>query len=207
MNCAQLQSTAPQAQGYVLWHYVMEHPQELPLNYQLVIDDEVLQLFMQSGRNISFLVQTDNNAPQTLELHEKPPKNNQAWLFLEDFYAQNHLSPDNASNHSTLCLWVSSSALALGFRLAQQLKSDWQLVMVLESETTFPFQVKPAKFILDSWPESAAHAIGASPLLEDWRIPNRLCSPLGLPGCFEGNLTELEALWKIPASWRVIKIS
>ena len=204
MNCAQLQSTSTQAQGYALWHYVMEQPQELPLNFQLVVNDEVLQLFMQSGLNISFLVNSNKPAPQTLELIQKLPKNDQAWLFLEDFLAQNHLN--TSSNNPTLCLLVSSSAMAKGFRLAQQLKSDWQLVMVLESEAAFPFQVKPAKFMLESWPASAAHAIGACPLLEDWRIPNRLCSPLGLPGCFDGTLAELESLWQIPPQWQVIKI-
>jgi hypothetical protein len=33
--------------------------------------------------------------------------------------------------------------------------------------------------------------IAACPLLEDWGFANRLASNAGLPGCFEGELSQL----------------
>jgi hypothetical protein len=67
-----------------------------------------------------------------------------------------------------------------------------QTLALLHSEQRFPFPIKPSRFIL---PEMPLDAIGASPLLEDWKIANRLASELGLPGCFEGSLAELLGQW------------
>jgi dihydroorotate dehydrogenase electron transfer subunit len=33
------------------------------------------------------------------------------------------------------------------------------------------------------------------PLLEEWGIASRLATPLDLPGCFEGSVTELADVW------------
>ncbi|WP_028485869.1 hypothetical protein [Thiomicrorhabdus chilensis] len=63
---------------------------------------------------------------------------------------------------------------------------------LLQATENFPFMVKPARFMLGSMP---AEAIGCCPLLEDWKIPNRLASITGLPGCFDGSLLELFGFW------------
>lgn len=67
-----------------------------------------------------------------------------------------------------------------------------QTLALLHSSNGFPFVVKPARFL---FPELPAEAIGASSLLEDWKINNRLASELDLPGCFEGSLAELLEHW------------
>ncbi|WP_178862122.1 hypothetical protein [Thiomicrorhabdus cannonii] len=85
------------------------------------------------------------------------------------------------------------------------------LFALLHASEGFPFAVKPAKFMASGLP---VQAIGACPLLEDWKIPNRLSSAWGLPGCYDGNLPELFARWleseqqlrttnKNPEPWRV----
>ncbi|BCN94115.1 hypothetical protein THMIRHAM_19000 [Thiomicrorhabdus immobilis] len=64
--------------------------------------------------------------------------------------------------------------------------------VILASETAFPFMVKPARYLMNEMP---AEAIGASTLLEDWHIQNRLASQQGLPGCFEGSIDEMFTEW------------
>ncbi|MGM0541714.1 MAG: hypothetical protein ACQEQR_04685 [Pseudomonadota bacterium] len=104
---------------------------------------------------------------------------------------------------TTTAIPVTGNLLLLGsglemanlFYIAKQRHSSngtGQTLALLHSEQGFPFAVKPARFIL---PELPAEAIGASALLEDWKIGNRLASDLGLPGCFEGSLADLLDQW------------
>ena len=51
-----------------------------------------------------------------------------------------------------------------------------------------PFRPRPSRFLLPNMPPGV---IAAIPLLEDWGIPSRLCSPDARAGCFEGSLDEL----------------
>lgn len=51
-----------------------------------------------------------------------------------------------------------------------------------------PFRPRPSRFLL---PDMPPEVIAAIPLLEDWGIPSRLCSPDARAGCFEGPLDEL----------------
>lgn len=204
---AHLQSCAPQANGFMLWHYQMDNAQPLPINYAVVLKDgEPLPLFSQTADRLSFLTNRTTPAPQTLQILLKPLKNYQAWYFLDDFYAQNQLNFNDSTPKPTLCFLVSHPAIAQAFRLAPLLKAHANLIMVLESTHHFPFAIKPAKFMLNSLPNFAASAIGASSLLEDWGIPNRLCSPLGLPGCFDGTLDQLDAAWHYPKDWQLIRL-
>lgn len=71
-------------------------------------------------------------------------------------------------------------------------KVDVPTIIALESNSTFPFTIKPARYLM---PEMPAQAIGACTLLEDWKVQNRLVSTQGLPGCFDGDLSELFAYW------------
>jgi hypothetical protein len=58
--------------------------------------------------------------------------------------------------------------------------------LVLLSAERFPCMVKPAKFLVETFP----NAIAACPLLEDWGFANRLVNN-ELPGCIEDNLDKL----------------
>lgn len=64
--------------------------------------------------------------------------------------------------------------------------------VALGSELPFPFRPVPSTLLL---PGTPAAAIGAMPLLEDWGVPSRLASGAGLPGCFDGHVTELARGW------------
>lgn len=112
------------------------------------------------------------------QLHGQPPK-----------------TPTTIPATGNLLILGSDLEMANLFYIARQRFSSHvsgQTLALLHSERGFPFTVKPARFIL---PEMPAEAIGACPLLEDWKIGNRLASDLGLPGCFEGRITELLELW------------
>ncbi len=65
-------------------------------------------------------------------------------------------------------------------------------LVILGSEVPFPFKPQPSRIVLPDMPEGV---IAAMPLLEDWGIPSRLTSKQGLPGCFDGYITDLARLW------------
>lgn len=67
-----------------------------------------------------------------------------------------------------------------------------QTLALLHHHQPFPFQVKPALFMTQHLPPEA---IGCSTLLEDRKITNRLANELGIPGCFEGDLSQLFDYW------------
>ncbi|MCG6862960.1 MAG: dihydroorotate dehydrogenase electron transfer subunit [Chromatiaceae bacterium] len=78
--------------------------------------------------------------------------------------------------------------------LADALRSDQRFrpFAILGSEVPFPFRIRPSKHLVPGLPP---HVIAAMPLLDDWGIPNRLTSLIGLPGCFEGYVTDLARNW------------
>jgi dihydroorotate dehydrogenase electron transfer subunit len=63
---------------------------------------------------------------------------------------------------------------------------------ILGSEVPFPFNARPSQHLVPGLPPAA---IAAMPLLDDWRIPSRLASLQGYPGCFEGYVTDLARAW------------
>ncbi|MBF6057808.1 hypothetical protein [Thiomicrorhabdus heinhorstiae] len=96
-------------------------------------------------------------------------------------------------NDTTLMMLGSGLQMVRLFGVAKQRSSvDASTLALLHSTDTFAFPVKPARFI---FPNTPAAAIGACPLLEDWKVPNRLASDQGLPGCYDGNLPELLQTW------------
>jgi dihydroorotate dehydrogenase electron transfer subunit len=70
--------------------------------------------------------------------------------------------------------------------------SHFKPLVLMGSEVPFPFQQRPSQFLIPGLPEGV---IGAMPLLEDWKIPSRLASLQGYPGCFEGFITDLARHW------------
>jgi dihydroorotate dehydrogenase electron transfer subunit len=78
--------------------------------------------------------------------------------------------------------------------LAEHLRrrGDCAPLILLGSEIPFPFRPRPSAILLPGVP---AGAIATMPLLEDWGLPCRLASRAGLPGCFDGLVTELAGQW------------
>lgn len=187
----QLVSQTEQVGGYWLIGLQMDTSQELPINAQLTSDDTTLTLFQQEGKQSRWIA---NGA-----LSEKAifnAKNNQAWCFLNDLEAS---LPSNSN--TPILIMASDNWMATALMLSKQLQPRFETRTLLHASASFPFQVKPAIFMFGDFPPQA---IGCCPLLEDWKIANRLCSDLGLPGCFDGNFDELTQQWTPPENWHVI---
>jgi len=78
--------------------------------------------------------------------------------------------------------------------LAESLRGDGDRkpLVILGSETPFPFQAAPSQILVPGIPEGV---IAGMPLLDDWGIPSRLASLRDFPGCFQGYVTELARHW------------
>ncbi|MGM0553250.1 MAG: dihydroorotate dehydrogenase electron transfer subunit [Pseudomonadota bacterium] len=79
--------------------------------------------------------------------------------------------------------------------LADQLRRQGeagQTRAILGSEVPFPFRPRPSEIL---WPGLPDGAIATLPLLEDWGITCRLTSKAGLPGTFDGFVTDLARHW------------
>lgn len=63
---------------------------------------------------------------------------------------------------------------------------------VLGSEVPFPFHPRPSQIL---WPGLPDGAIATLPLLEDWGVACRLTSKAGIPGAFDGFVTDLARAW------------
>jgi dihydroorotate dehydrogenase electron transfer subunit len=68
----------------------------------------------------------------------------------------------------------------------------WKPLALMGSEIPFPFKVRPSTILVPGIP---AGAIAAHPLLDSWSIPSRLASRAGLPGCYDGFVTQLADEW------------
>ncbi len=79
--------------------------------------------------------------------------------------------------------------------LAEHIKNNHKSVMPLlmaGSEVPFPFNAVPSQIMLEGIPHGV---IATMPLLEDWKIPCRLASLQGFPGCHDGLVTDLAREW------------
>lgn len=97
-------------------------------------------------------------------------------------------------NDQPLMILAESGFIANAFALAkirEQQKSAATIVFL--QADTFPFMPKPARFWAAEMPDEA---IGASALLEDWGIMNRMASNNLIAGCYHGSLLELFNEWK-----------
>jgi len=74
----------------------------------------------------------------------------------------------------------------------QQSVRAWNPLLLMGSETPFPFAPRPSQIIIPGLPPDL---IAAMPLMEDWQIPSRLASGRPLPGCHMGHVTELAHHW------------
>jgi dihydroorotate dehydrogenase electron transfer subunit len=75
-------------------------------------------------------------------------------------------------------------------RAAMALSTDRALVLF--GAETFAFRPRPSTILV---PHIPAGVIACVPALEEFGIASRLASPSGLPGCFDGTVTELAEQW------------
>ncbi len=195
---AQFIRQTEQPNQYWLIEFKLEQATELPVNFFIVAEGVQLSLFSQNTSNnqIQFLAKQSLSQTQSINIDFY---NNLAWYFLDDFEKKLDLNKTN-------CLLVSEKNLAQSFYISKQFRKTYSMVLILEAQTQFPFQIKPARFMFENLPIEAASMIGACPLLEDWKIPNRLCNLSGLPGCFDGDLKDFENFWQPPPNWLVIHL-
>jgi len=78
--------------------------------------------------------------------------------------------------------------------LADSLRDDrhWNALATFGSEIPFPFELQ-ASALATPWLNDEINS--AMPLLESWRIPNRLASESDFEGCFRGFVTDLAEQW------------
>jgi dihydroorotate dehydrogenase electron transfer subunit len=66
------------------------------------------------------------------------------------------------------------------------------LLVLLGSADSFSFRPRPSTILVPGMP---AGVIAAVPSLEEFGIASRLASEAGLPGCYDGAVTELAELF------------
>lgn len=70
--------------------------------------------------------------------------------------------------------------------------SPWPVLALFGAEDAFTFRPRPSTILVAGMP---AGVIACVPALEEFGIASRLANTLGLPGCYDGTVTELAALW------------
>ena len=82
-------------------------------------------------------------------------------------------------------------SLALS-RLIEQKGFQSQSLIFIQSHHPWPFQPQPSLIYLPDVPQ---HVIASMPLLDDKKIPSRLCHLSGSPGCFDDSAKSLAEIW------------
>jgi hypothetical protein len=79
-------------------------------------------------------------------------------------------------------------------RLATQVhgESPWPILVLFGADDAFAFRPRPSTILVPGMP---AGVIACVPALEEFGVASRLASTLGLPGCYDGAVTELAELW------------
>lgn len=186
----QAQFIDSQQQAGNSWLIQLESAQALswPIGTQFRVQDQQAWLFQ---------------APQKSGQHRFNLLSDKAWLYQPHQQLDLQIITEkqrSEPNWQTNQLWLASDlAIAAVFDAAKRWQQSQapkgQFIALLHTHSdSFPFRVKPARFLLPL-NNSAANAIGAAPLLEDWKIPNRLASSTGIVGCYEGSLEELYQAW------------
>lgn len=187
----ELISQTEQAAGFWLTSIALNTHQTLPVGFELCAANQPLILFQQTGQTAQFMSYCSISSTSDIAASEKEYH---PWLtFPADAFDANQ----------PLLIIASNLKMSAAFDMAYRLKSTHKLSVLLFSSDNFPFVVKPAKFI---WPDFPAEAIGASTLLEDWKIRNRLGSIETLPGCYEGDWNSLIQEWQPDSDWQILNL-
>ena len=80
----------------------------------------------------------------------------------------------------------------LADRLRGRSDAQWQPLVLLSSETPFPFRIRPSQIVVPGIPDGT---IACMPMMDEWGIPSRLASRAEFPGCFDGLVTQLADEW------------
>ena len=65
-------------------------------------------------------------------------------------------------------------------------------LVLLGTNSTFPFRTRPSTILLPDIPEGV---IACMPMLDEWGVPSRLATKSDFPGCFDGFVTQLGDAW------------
>ncbi|WP_024850428.1 hypothetical protein [Hydrogenovibrio kuenenii] len=191
-------SQTEQNGGYWLITLQLDSNTLLPFGYQLHLDNrQPLALFQQKEYEAQFLslAPLDNAAESLIATSPPGNQNTPAWQILSKQVA------DASQTENPILLLAKNENIANLLHFAQMNAQQHDLIAILEATDAFPFIVKPAKFLFEGLPPEA---IGACPLLEDWKVPNRLCALNGLMGCYDGSIEDILQNWKPDASWATI---
>ena len=94
-------------------------------------------------------------------------------------------------------LIAEDAGIPLMIGLADRLRApgalaSWQPLVLLGSDTAFPFRTRPSQIVVAGIPDGC---IACMPLLDQWGVASRLASRSDFPGCFEGSVTQLAERW------------
>jgi dihydroorotate dehydrogenase electron transfer subunit len=100
---------------------------------------------------------------------------------------------DNPPRAARLRLLIATDA---GYqpivRLATQVHGDSEVLVLFGAEEPFAFRPRPSTILVPGMPSGV---IACVPALEEFGVASRLANKLGLPGCYDGAVAELAALW------------
>src|SRR4051812_37993567 len=80
----------------------------------------------------------------------------------------------------------------LADRVRGRTDAAWKPLVLLGSESAFPFRVRPSQIVMAEMPEGA---IACMPLMDEWGLASWLATKAGFPGCFDGSVTQLADEW------------
>lgn len=162
------------ANGWQQVSFSLTLPFTLEVGTRLALGDTPLAPWRINGQHIDCLVQPT----------DVPIDLTQPITLTHQGQALPHIAADQA-----LLITGENLGIADAILSASLLKQYAEHSLILLSAANFPCVLKPARFIVNDFPE----LIAACPLLEDWGFANRLASTTGLAGCFEGDMATLLA--------------
>lgn len=80
----------------------------------------------------------------------------------------------------------------VGVALDAQAASPWSTLVLLGTAGRFAFRPRPSTILVPGMPPGV---IACLPRLDARSVPSRLASDAALPGCYDGSVTELAAIW------------
>ena len=192
-------SQTEQANGY--WLIMVRLSTEktadlLPFGYEIIVNNQSWVLFSQTANQAGFLSNSKSiNTPNIkIDYTEKTTKTTPPWVL----FNQKNTFFDAKK---TYLLLAKDLKMAGVFHLLKELRIQARFIVLLHATESFPCIIKPAQIMFHNFPHEA---IGSCPLLEDWKLVNRLCSSQGLPGCFDGDFNALFKVWKPPTDWEIL---
>jgi len=84
------------------------------------------------------------------------------------------------------------AVVLLAEALCERSDVQWKPLVLLGSQTPFPFHPRPSTILVPGMP---AGVIAAVPSLEERGVPSRLATLADFPGCYDGAVTDLAAAW------------